>query len=254
MAAGDWGERAFAAGYSKLYAHRSLEAARTEVSGLRNWIGPGAWNGPVLDAGCGAGRHVAALRAHGVNAFGLDRALPLLCEAPRELRPRLLRADLRAPPLSPASLVGALLLFQVLGHGSPEADLAILRALHTALRPGGFVVVDLLASDGLSDRLVCSERQNAAGWIWQIERRIQGGRVQKWVRGAEQAGPGRVEWCEDLRIVDADQLAGLLAAAGFHHIQFAGDLAGGRGDPRAPRIVALARRAPEPARSSDPSR
>src|SRR4029077_14646516 len=58
----------------------------------------------ILDAGCGPGRHSRALAAHGLHVVGLDVAPRFLELAVAGGGPaRFVRADVRRPPLRPAS-------------------------------------------------------------------------------------------------------------------------------------------------------
>ena len=71
-------------------------AAREEVAGLLPRLS--AAPGPVLDACCGHGRHLAALRDAGITAVGFDYSAPLLTAgmAKDQARGRLVRADVSA--------------------------------------------------------------------------------------------------------------------------------------------------------------
>jgi SAM-dependent methyltransferase len=98
--------------------------------------------GPVLDVGCGPGRHTVALAERGIPALGLDITRELLAVA----RPR------------GAAVLERSVFDQVPGHGRwgtalvLDANLAIggdpqvlLRRLHQLLRPGGLVIGELVA-------------------------------------------------------------------------------------------------------------
>ena len=96
-----WWKEAFAAAYSTIYAHRSDEAAADEVAGVLPRLQ--AAPGPVLDACCGAGRHLAALRRAGVAVHGFDWSHDLLAEAHAQRDAcigKVVRADVRHPPFT----------------------------------------------------------------------------------------------------------------------------------------------------------
>ena len=78
-----WWKAAFGAHYETLYAHRDDASAAAEVAGLLPRLRQAP--GPILDACCGNGRHLAALRAAGLPAFGFDLSADLLRSAPFEL-------------------------------------------------------------------------------------------------------------------------------------------------------------------------
>jgi SAM-dependent methyltransferase len=105
---------------------------------------------PVLDVGCGAGRHLLWLERQGFAAFGTDRA-PNGLERARELLRREERAvrvtlaDMGALPFATASF-GAVIAYHVLYHGA-AAD--VRRAIVEAgrvLRDEGLFVGTLLST------------------------------------------------------------------------------------------------------------
>ncbi len=100
----------------------------------------------VMDLGCGNGRHVVALAAHGFQVLGLDisrTGLELTQEwlGEMSLDASLLQSDTRHPlPLSGSCLDG-LMSTQVIHHAlSREVRLAI-SEIHRVLRPGGLAFV-----------------------------------------------------------------------------------------------------------------
>ena len=64
----DWFEEWFDGDYAELYAHRDTTEARRAVE-LALRVAPELAEGPVLDLGCGSGRHLEVLR--GVNPLSL---------------------------------------------------------------------------------------------------------------------------------------------------------------------------------------
>jgi len=103
-----------------------------------------AAGGPVLELGCGSGRILAALRAAGVEAIGVDRSLPMLRQARQRCAADmpLLGMDLRALGLRPHFAL-ALLPYSLCTYLLDEQDwTALAGGLRAALRPGARVVVD----------------------------------------------------------------------------------------------------------------
>lgn len=95
---------------------------------------------PVLDVGCGPGRHVVALEARGVRAVGVD-ASPVAVEVARERGAAVIQASVFASVPGAGSWGSALLLDGNIGiGGSPVRLLGRLRAL---LAPGGTVLAEL---------------------------------------------------------------------------------------------------------------
>ncbi len=202
-----WWQTAFGAHYSEVYAHRDDAAAMYEVAALL----PHLPTGPVLDAGCGAGRHLAALRAAGVPAVGFDFSGDLLAQARTRpgCRGHLARGDLRVLPVS-GDLAAVLLLFTVFGYFSDEQNAQVLRALGDLLAPNGVLVLDLPDADRLRAALVPeSRRQTPRGELIE-RRRLVGQRVVKTV-----SLPG-LEYEESVRLYADGDLRELAVAAGLH--------------------------------------
>lgn len=211
---GGWWSEAFRAAYLEVYSHRSDAQAGMEVAGLlpRLRLAPG----PVVDAGCGAGRHLAALRSAGIAAVGFDLSTDLLAAAVR--RPacagRLVRADLRAPPI--ARGCGAVLcLFTAFGYFDDAGNAACLAALGDLLAPGGWLVLDLPEPAALRRGLVpASERTTPGGWLVRERRRLAGLRVEKDVEAVPPDGR-TVRWQESVRLHEQADLAAMAGPAGL---------------------------------------
>jgi len=116
---------------------------------LERWLGPltaadGAVldraRAPVLDVGCGPGRHVLALARRGHLALGVDIA-PAAVRLARRRGARVIEASVFARIPGTGTWGSALLLDGNIGiGGAPDALLARLRQL---LRPAGEVLVEL---------------------------------------------------------------------------------------------------------------
>jgi SAM-dependent methyltransferase len=204
---------AFGADYLDLYAHRDDCAATAEVAGLlpRLRTAPG----PVLDAACGNGRHLAALRAAGLTAAGFDYSPALLAVA--RSRPqavgRLARGDLRRPPFA-GGWGAVLLLFTAFGYFDDTANAACLAALARLLAPGGWLLLDLPDPAQVRATLVAeSSRTTPAGHRVRERRRLEGTWVVKDV--AYGCGGQERRWQERVRLYEPDEIAALVAAAGL---------------------------------------
>ncbi|MEZ4365060.1 MAG: class I SAM-dependent methyltransferase [Kofleriaceae bacterium] len=94
----------------------------------------------VLDAGCGAGGYLRALRARGVEAFGLEYSAAKVAAYQADGgEPTWIQVgDLRATPY-PDGRFDVVLLNEVLEHVPDER--AALRELYRVLRPGGHLLV-----------------------------------------------------------------------------------------------------------------
>lgn len=96
--------------------------------------------GPVLDVGCGPGRHVGALAARGVLALGVDLSPHAIRIARRQGALVLERSIFDGLP-GAGAWGSALLLDGNIGIGG--RPVALLRRLRTLVRRGGAVLVEL---------------------------------------------------------------------------------------------------------------
>src|SRR6516162_7431474 len=150
---GPWWERFFDAEYFRLWGQAG-PGGDQEADSLWRILAlePGV---RVLDAGCGFGRVSLPLARLGAAVLAVDQSALLLEEAERrrgQLGPdrlRYLHHDLRNP-LPESGFDVALSLFSSLGYGTEEDDVAILRTLSAAVRPGGRVAVDTNHRDVLA--------------------------------------------------------------------------------------------------------
>jgi len=121
----------------------------TPFSGAHRWLGPltaedqavlARAEPPVLDVGCGAGRHVLALAERGVVALGIDITPAALDVARRRGAPVLARSVFERVP-GAGRWACALLLDGNLGIGGDPA--ALLARVASLLRSGGTLLVEL---------------------------------------------------------------------------------------------------------------
>lgn len=99
----------------------------------------------VLDAGCGAGRHLVPLAQAGFGILGVDREWSVLRDLKALLetgsRPiRLAQADLQHLP-APAGVFDFVLSINAISHGDTRAFQAYCRELDRVLTPGGFLFI-----------------------------------------------------------------------------------------------------------------
>lgn len=174
----DWFEEWFDEDYALLYAHRDAEEARVAV-GRALRVAPELAAGPVLDLGCGAGRHLEILRRANPLAFGMDLSRPLLRMAPGGLRPWLLRGDMRRLPVRSASLRGICLWFTPFGYFSDQENRALMTQLGSLLQPKGVLIMDYLNADLVARTLVPEEVVERGGIRAQSRKSLEGTRLVK---------------------------------------------------------------------------
>jgi len=109
--------------------------------------------GPVLELGCGTGRVTVPLARAGIPLVGIDLSDPMLQRARTRLRrarlaarARLVRGDIRRLPFEGETFALVAAPYGILQSLIRERDLAAtLSAIAAALRPGGRLVMELVA-------------------------------------------------------------------------------------------------------------
>ena len=99
----------------------------------------------VLDAGCGAGRHLVPLQAAGFQVLGVDRECGVLRDLRRRLgtagvAARLVQADLKSLPVARGRVDFALSV-NVINHGYARDVAAYCMELDRILKPGGWLCI-----------------------------------------------------------------------------------------------------------------
>ena len=245
-----WYERSFGSDYLALYPHRDDTEAERDIASLVALIDPPA-NLPLLDLGCGAGRHLLALHRRGFSKMvGIDLSADLLDAARARLEEagaenvELLQSDMREIPFC-SRFATIISMFTSFGYfDSSDEDARMLAATFSALRPGGTFVLDTLGRRWTIDHLQPHEERTIGDLRLDITRSITPGgqRVEKKTRVFE---PGRQErvYRESVRMYGPDELRGMLAAAAFDRVDLYGSLAGVPFNEASPRTVVVSRKA-----------
>ena len=242
----EWFRTAFGSVYVELYAHRDEQEACDTVELLASL--PGVTAGArVLDAPCGAGRHVREFARRGFRVDGIDLSADLLGIARRSAGDGvgLARADLRGIPLADGRYDLVTNLFSSIGYFADDADNhTVIRELARVCRPGGVVVVDFMNSarvrEGLEEQ---SERTTAAGDHVRDRRRISGDPVRVEKRTVVTMADGRRhEFFESVRLYEPVELRTALGSAGLSVEHQFGDYHGGPWNTASDRLILVGRR------------
>jgi SAM-dependent methyltransferase len=241
----EWFSTAFGGMYPRLYAHRSVEAARPEAEAARGMLGLSR-DDALLDLCCGAGRHLVHLQGMTGRAVGLDYSADLLREARARLRPETLltRADMRAIPFT-GCFDAVTNFFTSFGYFfTPGEHQAVVGGLARCLRTGGRFLLDFLNERHVRGTLE-PESRRSDGPLYIVERRWIDEDTRRVNKTIEVFEDGRRvhDAQESVRLFTRDELTALLAGAGLVVESAAGDHAGAPAGPNAPRLILAGRKA-----------
>jgi len=242
-----WYETAFGRDYLERYPHRDEAEAREDVDAIVKLLSPDP-AAPLLDLGCGAGRHLIAFcRAGFEDLVGLDLSEELLEIARRRLDEAACQTialhclDMRRIPYE--SFFGtAVSIFTSFGYFEADReDGKVLEAVRSALRPGGRFLLDTMNRDWTIAHLVASEEAELPGGRATVTRAItdDGLRVEKLVRLADPGTGEDLIRRESVRMYSATELAEMFAEAGFVDVSVFGSLRGEPFDAGAERTVVV---------------
>jgi SAM-dependent methyltransferase len=215
------------------------------VLGLR----PGA---RVLDVPCGFGRHAAELARRGYRALGVDLSPLMLREARRAHREsgrlRFVRADMRRLAYR-AEFDAVICLFTSFGYFREGENVAVLRRMARALRPGGRLLMDHRNPAYDATLPTHSWRRPRRGlhvfWTLEVDRRTN---VQEatWLvvrrDGTARGAPRVTRKRFRLRLWTRAQWRRHLRGAGLRPLRAYGDFNGSRFRRTSPRLLLLAER------------
>jgi SAM-dependent methyltransferase len=226
----EWFKDWFDGDYAAIYEHRDEGEAESAVA-MALAGAPALAAGPVLDLGCGAGRHLAVLRRTNPLAFGLDLSRDLLGLAPEDLRPWLLRGDMRRLPLRDGTLAGICLWFTPFGYFSDDQNRALLQRLRDLLRPGGVLLLDYLNAQYVRAHLVPQDEALHGGLRVVSRRTLEGSRLVKQMTLTRLETGAQRQVKESVRIYEPQELRAMAAASGLAIAREAGDYQGAPFDP-----------------------
>jgi SAM-dependent methyltransferase len=236
----DWFEEWFGEDYLRIYQHRDESEAERAIDLIAAHLPAGEIQA-VLDLACGAGRHSKPLCERWWTV-GLDLSAALLRVARREAPDApYVRADMRELPFADESFDLVVNLFTSFGYFEDDREHArVLARVHTAMRPGGTLVIDFLnASQVRRDLVPYDERVENGVTIEQSRTITPDDRfVEKTIRLRER---GR-EYVERVRLLSAGDLERMLETAGFDVVHCFGDYTGAGWSENSPRTILFASR------------
>lgn len=243
-----WYETAFRGDYLERYPHRDDDEARADVEAIIALIQPER-SQPLLDLGCGAGRHLLAFCDAGfLRLTGLDLSNELLTVARERLQENgcngveLVCCDMREIPFG-HHFGTVVSVFTSFGYFETDReDAAVLAAVYGALCSGGQFLVDTLNRDWTLAHLVPEEEEEDAGTRVAIRRTVSqdGSRIEKETRVAS-SDDGRV-YRESVRMYSPDEMTEMFQDAGFVGVRAFGSLRGEPLGPASRRLVVVGRK------------
>jgi 2-polyprenyl-3-methyl-5-hydroxy-6-metoxy-1,4-benzoquinol methylase len=212
-----------------LFDDGAEESASAEVRGLLKLTG--LKRGSVLDTACGYGRHSRALAQRGFQVTGVDLMPGYLAEARRRAKAAgvavtFKKADLRDLRAYRGGFDLVLNLYTSFGYeaGKP-ANAAVFKQLVAALKPGGWLALELVPRESLEAVTEpYEERPLADGVLVEQREWLSGGRLATrvhWARGRKVTVRDSV-----LQTYTRKELLALAKAAGLAKIQGFGSYAG----------------------------
>ncbi len=239
--ADSWFEVAFGAHYPEIYGHRD-QAEADRCLELLPTLAPLNFQGkPLLDLGCGDGRHLAGFKTGGYDAIGLDLSSALLALASH--RPEcgpLVRGDMRFLPFHDHNFASVLSLFTAFGYfGALKENLPMVREVTRVLAPGGHWFLDYFNCDAVKNELGSEEkfhRERVVGNLQILETRqyssarsVVSKDVQlKSTAGTEFSGlpGGGLSYTEQVAVFSLEEMDELAGSQGLRRVAEAGSYQG----------------------------
>jgi SAM-dependent methyltransferase len=253
MTAPQWFERWFGDEYKRLYPHRDSAQAVSQTRDLLESVREAAsafTYHRILDIGCGAGRHLDALRAlvpsnpHSAPCLvtGIDLS-PVLLRDARSSAHAVTRADMRRLPFADAGFDLVASFFTSFGYfASAAEDEAALQEFVRVTKVGGFLFLDLPNKTVVQNALVPADTVNLQGRTVSVTRKMEGDVVVKRILIERDDGVSE-QHEERVRLYDLPAMEPVCARVGLHLVKVTGDEHGAAFDASSsPRMSLLMRR------------
>jgi len=220
------------------------EAGRAEVAHIEQLAGlkPGM---TLLDLCCGLGRHTCAFAERGYQATGVDATETLLDEARCHGQEAGFDIEFIHASMLDFRRDGAfdavINLWTAFGYYEDDEDnRRVLHNIRASLRPGGTLVMEMMAKEQVCARFIARDWSEANDIVMLGERSFSDDCSHLKNRWIYLADGERHEFHVNIWLYSARELRLMLADAGFSDIQFFGALDSTPFSPTAPRLVALA--------------
>ncbi|MFZ1687827.1 MAG: methyltransferase domain-containing protein [Flavobacteriales bacterium] len=210
--------------YALLYGNRDEQEAKAQVDGALALTGlkPGDH---VLDMACGRGRHVRWFTERGMRVTGFDVNADAITAARRAAPGADLHVhDMRAP-FAEGAFDLVVNLFTSFGYFEKRSDdLLVLRAVHTALKPGGSLLIDFMNTPKVIAGLVAKEERAVGEVRFTMTRRVHEGMVEKSIRVSDRGI--KHQYMERVMALTPEEIVSMAEQCGFRVAGRFGDFEG----------------------------
>jgi len=237
----NWFKKWFNHEYLKLYGRRDRQEAESFVNYLieSGWIRK---NDRILDAGCGAGRHLKYLLEQDIDAYGIDLSEDLLREGHKLhgdlLSQSTIRGDIRFLPYG-RKFDSVLSLFTGFGYFSAEENREVIAGFHRILRPEGRILIDVFNPGKTIEELEKYSRKVIENSVIEEYRDYCAveNRINK--RIVITKNGDRTEYHESVMCYSVKDFRGLFNKTGFKIVKIIGDYKGWEYNGNSKRLIIM---------------
>ena len=220
----EWWQTFFRPSYFPIDELVPADQTAVEVRALKRLLPPAPAR--ILDVACGTGRHAVALGRLGYDVTGADQSAPYLAAArKRSARSRakavFVKRDMRRLGFDSAFDVVVNLWTSFGYFRTASQDVAALRSMRRALRPGGRLILEIVDGDHVRDHLLRRNWSPAGrGWMLEENRWRDGKDPAVLTERTYVAPDGSARTCPTfVRHYDAPRLRRSLESAGFRNVR-----------------------------------
>ena len=199
--------------YKLLYGHRDEQEAEAWVTELLSRVGLPEGS-TILDIACGRGRHARCFANAGMRVTGIDLSEESIREARVNCAEGVFHVHDMREPFAMGTFDMAVCLFTSLGYSTDRADdQRGMNAAARALKPGGRFVLDLMNTTRVCRELVGSERVEAEGATFDIERSMEGRDIVKRIHVRD--GENDLRFVERVHAFELQEIENIVERAGL---------------------------------------
>jgi len=229
--------------YDLVYDHRDEDEAEQLADLVEQHLSPRP-HAHIVDVGCGRGRHARTFARRGYRVTGVDLSQEAIDQARERSRAEGLdvtfqQGDMR-DPVCDGCADGVVNLFTTFGYFDDDAENErALRAMTTALRPGGWFVQDFLNAPQVIETLQPSDTHAVNGVTIRQQRWIENDRINKEITIEHDGATDTYH--ESVRLFTLDDFRSMYEGVGLELLNTFGTYTGAPYTPQSPRLVLFAR-------------